>query len=160
MEVPRADGFDSFLEEHFDAIRRSLVVLVGDVDRAEELAQEAFARALARWSSVSAMDRPVAWVYVVAVNKARRDLRRNAYRLAPEPPLVVDDLAGAVSTSVALSAALATLAPRQRAVVVLRYLAGLSISEVAQALHCAEGTVKSTLHTALGRLRVEMEEEL
>ena len=159
MEVGRADGFDSFLEKNFDAIRRSLVLMVGDADRAEELAQEAFARALASWSSVSMMDRPVVWVYVVAVNKARRDLRRDSYRMAPELPLIVNDLAGAVSTSVALSAAVATLAPRQRAVVVLRYLADLSIGEVARALQCAEGTVKSTLHTALGRLRVEMEEE-
>lgn len=149
-----------FLDENFDSIRRSLALVVGDPDRAEDLTQEAFARAFARWPSVSSMDRPVAWVYVVALNKARRDLRRDSHQPTPEPVVVVDDLAGAVATSVSVSAALATLAPRQRAVVVLRYLAGLSTAEVAKALGCAEGTVKSTLHSALQRLRVTMEEPL
>jgi RNA polymerase sigma-70 factor (ECF subfamily) len=160
VELPTVDNFDSFLDENFDAIRRSLALVIGDVDRAEDLAQEAFARALGRWSAVSAMERPVAWVYVVALNKARRDLRRDRYRPVHQVPPVVEDIAGTVATSVALAAALATLAPRQRAVVVLRHLAGLSIGETAQALQCAEGTVKSTLHSALSRLRVEMEEEL
>lgn len=159
MGVRTADGFESFLTENFDAVRRSLTLAVGDADRAEELTQEAFARALARWSSVSAMDRPVGWVYVVAMNKARRDLRRERYPVVLPPP-AVDDMARTVATSVTVSAALATLAPRQRAVVVLRYLADLSVAEAAEALRCAEGTVKATLHSALVRLRVEMEEEV
>jgi RNA polymerase sigma factor (sigma-70 family) len=123
------------------------------------LAQEAFARALARWRSVSAMERPVAWVYVVAMNQARRDFRRDRRSLDLLPLTVTEDVAGSVATSVSLAAALATLAPRQRAVVVLRYLADLSTGEVAQALRCAEGTIKSTLHSALARLRVELEEQ-
>ncbi len=63
-------------------------------------------------------------------------------------------------TSISVQAALARLPLRQRAAVVLRYLGGLSVSEVAQAMGCAEGTVKATLHAALQRLRVEFSEEL
>jgi RNA polymerase sigma factor (sigma-70 family) len=51
------------------------------------------------------------------------------------------------------------LPARQRAVVVLRFLADLSTADVADALRCAEGTVKSTLHSALAHLRVEMDEQ-
>jgi RNA polymerase sigma factor (sigma-70 family) len=159
VKVHGGDGFDSFLDDNFDAVRRSLALVVGGADRAEELAQEAFARALAHWSSVSVMERPVAWVYVVALNIARRDLRRDRSVRLPDEVPDGEDVAGTVASSVSLMAAMATLAPRQRAVIVLRYLADLSTREVAQALRCAEGTVKSTLHTALARLRVEMEDE-
>jgi RNA polymerase sigma factor (sigma-70 family) len=58
-----------------------------------------------------------------------------------------------------VQAALEQLAPRQRAAVVLRYLGDLSVAEVARAMGCAEGTIKSTLHTALARLRVDLDEE-
>ena len=56
--------------------------------------------------------------------------------------------------------ALARLPLRQRAAVVLRFLGGLSVAEVAEAMGCAEGTVKATLHGALRRLRIECDEEL
>jgi RNA polymerase sigma factor (sigma-70 family) len=53
--------------------------------------------------------------------------------------------------------ALGRLPSRQREVVVLRYLAGLSTAETAEAMGCAEGTVKASLAKALGALRVDME---
>ena len=150
-------SFDEFLEEHYDRIRRAVVVALGDADRAQDVVQNAFAKAWARWSSVSRMERPAAWVYVVAMNRARSDLaRREPSRISAwqEP-----DPTGAVATSVTLRAALGSLAPRQRAVVVLRYLADLSTADVAEALRCSEGTVKSSLHAALAHLRVRMEED-
>ena len=60
---------------------------------------------------------------------------------------------------VALQNRLAQLAPRQRAAVVLRYLADLSVSEVAGAMGCSLGTAKATIHQALNRLRVTFEED-
>ena len=157
--------FDDFFDAHYDRVLRSLSLAFGDRGRAEEATQEAFARAWRRWGSVSALERPVAWVYVVATNEARRFLRRSG-REAPAPagggddrPAPDGDPAGAVATAVSLRAALAALAPRQRTAVVLRYLAGLSLAEVAAAMGCAEGTAKSTLHAALGRLRIELSDE-
>ena len=55
--------------------------------------------------------------------------------------------------------AITTLPPRQREAVVLRYLADLPLADVAEAMGCALGTVKATLHQALGSLRVELEED-
>ena len=54
--------------------------------------------------------------------------------------------------------AIATLPPRQREAVVLRYLADLPLADVADAMGCALGTVKATLHQALKALRIEFEE--
>src|SRR4051812_30340894 len=69
--------FEEFFRERYVEVVRSLRLVVGDDTRAEELAQEAFTRAFRRWSRVSALDRPVAWVYVVATNEARRAWRRD-----------------------------------------------------------------------------------
>ncbi len=153
------EGFDDFVAVHYESVRRALTVVLGDVQRAEDVTQEAFAQALRRWSAVSAMERPSAWLYVVAMNRARRDLRREVRPTCITRPAPAGDIAGAVATSVGIETALASLAPRQRAVVVLRYLADLSTAQVAEAMGCAEGTVKSTLHAALVHLRVEMKED-
>jgi RNA polymerase sigma-70 factor (ECF subfamily) len=149
-------GFETFFGEHYGAVLRSVAVTVGDRDRAEEVTQEAFARACRRWRSVSAMDKPVAWVYVVALNAERTRWRRE--QRAPGAALCeVHDPSGAVLDAVTLSEALDALTPRQRAVVVLRYLADLSTTDVATVMGCAPGTVKATLHQALRRLRVDLD---
>jgi RNA polymerase sigma factor (sigma-70 family) len=64
-----------------------------------------------------------------------------------------------VTVSISLASALATLPARQRTAVVLRFLADLSVAEIAEAMGCAEGTVKSTLHSALDRMRLRVEGE-
>jgi RNA polymerase sigma-70 factor (ECF subfamily) len=153
---------EEFVAANFDSVRRALTVALNDPSRAEDLAQEAFAKAWRRWPAVSMMERPVAWVYVVAMNRVRREFRRELGREAAireEPVSSLADHAHAVVTSVTLHTALAELAPRQRAAVVLRYLADLTVPEVAKAMGCAEGTVKSTLHSALSRLQVELTEK-
>lgn len=159
MGVPRAGSFDDFVAANYAAVLRGLSLAIGDPDRAEEMTQEAFARAYRHWHRVSEMERPVAWVYVVGVNAARRSFRRELRTGQPSLERHDEDHAGQVAVVVTIRAALDRLSPRQRLVVVLRYLAGLSTAEVADAMNCAEGTVKSTLHTALRALRVELDEE-
>lgn len=155
---------EQFISTNYERVRRSLAVALNDRSRAEELTQEAFAQAWRRWPSVAQMERPVSWVYVVAMNRVRREFRRDqrrsaiADRVAAPPPIAADP-AHAVVTSLTLHSALDELSPRQRAAVVLRYLADLTVPEVAAAMGCAEGTVKSTLHTALARLQLEMSED-
>jgi RNA polymerase sigma factor (sigma-70 family) len=162
----REDGavretFDSFFERQYEPVVRSLTLVFGDRSRAEDAAQAAFERAYRKWRTVSEMQRPGTWVYVVALRDARRRLQREADSGALE--VVEPGTAGIeerMVNTLYVRSALATLPLRQRAAVVLRYLVGLSVAEVAEAMGCAEGTVKATLHSALRRLRIECDEEL
>lgn len=148
----------------------SLTLYCGDRHVAEELAQEALARAWERWATVSLMDSPEAWTFRTALNLANSRFRRRLVERrvlaalgssrgrAHEP----DD-----TTVLAVRAAVQALPPRQRAVVVARWFLGYSVEETAALLDCAPGTVKSTTHKALARLRAgglldtdETEEEL
>lgn len=157
--VSAHEGFDDFFAAHYPKVVRSLTLATGDQAKAEELAQDAFAKACVRWQRVSAMDRPATWAYVAAVNADRRRYRRDAKALDVTP--IVEDVSdgtASVLERLTVSAALGQLAPRQRLAVVLRYFAGLQISEIAAAMKCAEGTVKSTIHAALERLRIDLED--
>jgi RNA polymerase sigma factor (sigma-70 family) len=104
------------------------------------------------------MDRPAGWVYVVAMRVAFRRRRRE-----PDSALLVDesgaggiDVAEGVVDRESLRDAIARLPERQRVAIVLRYLADLPLADVAAAMGCAVGTVKSTLHAARARLEVDL----
>ena len=151
--------FEEFFRERYVEVVRSMRLMVGDHARGEELAQEAFARACRHWRRVRNLDRPVAWVYVVATNEARREWRRDLrVAVLPDPPITVD-VTGGLATALDVRAAIAQLTDRQRAAVVLRYVADLPIAEIADVMGCAPGTVKATLHQALARMRVELESD-
>ncbi len=157
------ESFEAFFDAHYVEVVRALVLIAGPDGRAEDAAQEAFAQALRRWSRVRAMDRPVGWVIVVGVNRLKRWMARaeRLHAAAPADDRVEvgaghGDHADEVVAGNDLRAALDRLAPRQRATVVLRYLCDLPTAEVAEALGCSPGTVKSALHQALINLRVEL----
>jgi RNA polymerase sigma-70 factor (ECF subfamily) len=146
--------FEAFFEEHYDAVRRSLAVAFGDAALAEELAQDAFTRALASWRRVGRMERPAGWVYVAALRAGRRKRRDLVADEAHAP-----DIAPAVTQALDLHDAIARLPRRQRTALVLRFLADLPLADVALAMGCAVGTVKSTLHAALARLGEDLAEQ-
>jgi RNA polymerase sigma factor (sigma-70 family) len=158
--------FDAFFSDNYDAVRRALILAVGDADVGEEAAQEAFARAAGRWRRVKTMERPVAWVYVVGMNvvrtkmtRGRREKERQLLAVGPGTSGAPPDESAIVVDSLDIRAALDSLPARQRMAVVLRYLADLDTAHVASAMGCAPGTVKSTLHAALSHMRVELEED-
>ncbi len=153
------DGFEAFFDQEYGGVLRTVALAIGDRNRAEDVTQEAFARAFRKWRTVSGLHRPAAWVYVVAVNADRSRFRRDARpaRRPTQEELVAPDPTGAVVARVVVTDLLDRLPPRQRAAIVLRYLGDLTVPEVARALGCAEGTVKSALHDALRNLRVELE---
>lgn len=151
-------GFDDFFADNYDQVVRSLTLAVGDRARAEDAAQEAFAKAYRRWPSVAQMERPVGWVLVVAMNQMKRWIKRADRDFGESPPEEADH-AEVVAASASIRDALAVLPPRQRAAVVLRYLCDLPNADVAKALGCATGTIKSTLHAALKQLRLELEDD-
>ena len=152
------DEFGEFFRDNYGAVLRTVALVLRDRDRAEEVTQEAFARAFRRWRSVRAMERPRAWVTVVAVNAERRRWRRSRSEVqsSDTSPESIGDHAGVVVTTVSVREALSRLTDRQRAAVVLRYHADLPVSEIAEALGCAEGTVRATLHQSLIKMRVDL----
>lgn len=135
----------------------SLVVLTGDRAWAEDVAQEAMARAWLRWDEVASMANTTGWVYTVAFNLAKSGRRRQA----TESRANLRSIGGAdtersdpdVADRLALEAALGQMPSRQRTVIALRYYAGLSVAETAQVMGCAEGTVKSLTSAAIAKLR-------
>jgi RNA polymerase sigma factor (sigma-70 family) len=148
-----ARSYEAFFDENYESVRRALTVALVDSALAEDAAQDAFARAYIHWRTVSAMDRPAGWVYVVALRGGRRQRGR---RVGVVPPTPETDPIGTMLEREALEPTLARLPERQRIAIVLRYLADLPLVDVAAAMGCKVGTAKSTLHTALARLRVEM----
>jgi RNA polymerase sigma factor (sigma-70 family) len=148
------DDYEQFFREHYARVVASLRLAGGDAGDSEDAAQEAFAKAMLRWKSVSVMGRPATWVYVVAI----RELRRRRRDPWPSEERVVNeatlpDHASTVATETDIERAVQSLPPRQRLAVVLRFHADLTVPEVSRAMRCSEGTVKSTLHSALDRLR-------
>jgi RNA polymerase sigma-70 factor (sigma-E family) len=142
-------GSGSFEEFYADAVGRllgQLFPVTGDLHEAEEIVQEAFARAAVRWPRLRGYEQPEAWVRRVAMNLAAdraRRLRRQARALlrAGPPPQVPS-----VSVeTLALLEALRTLPVRQRQAIVLHYLVDLPVEEVARTLALRDGTVKSLL---------------
>ena len=153
----------AFCRELHPRLVSALALHCGDRDVASELAQEALARVWERWSSVSQMDAPEAWAYRVAFNLAasryrRRSAERRARtRLGPADEQVHEPDA---TDALAVRAAVASLPPRQRAAVILRYFADLSVDQTAEALQCAPGTVKSLTSQAIASLRDRFDVEV
>lgn len=149
---PSWSGPEAFVDDVRGGLVGALTLYVGDRAVAEELAQEALVRAWQRWDRLSA---PRAWVYRTAFNLARsgfrrRQAERRATRRAAVSDTVVDPDVG---DAVAVRRAVAALAPRQREAIVARYYADLTVSEAAEAMGCAAGTVKALTSQAIANLR-------
>ncbi|MEY9907246.1 RNA polymerase sigma-70 factor (ECF subfamily) [Catenulispora sp. MAP12-49] len=147
--------FDDF---YVGTVRRTTLAvfaMLGDMAEAEDAVAEAYLRAWARWSSVSVMSDPAAWVRTVAyrlkVSAWRSAVRRMAaYRRVGSPP----DMPELNPDHVALVAALQQLPEVQRRAIVLHYIAGLTIGEIAAETQTPDGTVKARLSRGRAKLAV------
>lgn len=156
----RSSEFEEFYQANYGRITALLLAVLGDRHEAEDAAQEAFARALARWPRLRTYDVPEAWVRRVALRLAvdsgrrlRRTLRLSARllgaRRVPEP-----EPEDSVTFS-ALGSALMRLPLREREVVVLHYFADMTADRIAAERGVPTGTVKARL--AAGRRHLERE---
>jgi RNA polymerase sigma-70 factor, ECF subfamily len=139
-------GFEDFYAAQFEPLVVQLAPYLGDVAEAQDVVQEAFCRAWPRWDRLAGYDDPAAWVRRVAWNLATSRWRRvrTSLRFARRERGVVVD--GPGPDRVVLEAALATLPPNHRRAIILHYLVGMSVAEIAGDVGAAEGTVKSWLH--------------
>jgi RNA polymerase sigma-70 factor (sigma-E family) len=156
MRVRRDDEFTAYVAARARLLRRSAYLLCGDWHRAEDLTQSALTKVYLAWSRVRRADNVDAYVRQVLV-RTYLDEQRRRWRSEQLSGETLDGLrpdpAAASDQRLDLLRALATLPPRQRAAVVLRCWEDLPITEVARALDCSEGTVKSQTSRGLAALR-------
>ncbi len=151
-QVPRS--FELAFADLYRLAYRVAFRILGDRGDAEDVAQETLARATLRWGKLH--DRPEGWVSRVASNLAvdRYRRRRREPAIATGPIGIVDDRTVERGD---LVTALRRLPRRQREVVVLRYVADLSEADVAAALGCSVGSVKTHASRGLSAMRRQFE---
>ncbi|XVS67049.1 SigE family RNA polymerase sigma factor [Actinosynnema sp. CA-299493] len=150
----RDEEFSRFFASRFDQARRTAYALCGDWLEAEEIAQNAFVRLYAHWPKVR---RESAEAYLrTIVTRLFLDSRRRGRgreQAVASPPESTVEADTSSDERQPLLAALRHVPPRQRAVLVLRYVHDLSIEQAAEVLRCSTGTVKSQTARGLQTLR-------
>lgn len=148
------ESFRRWAGERQLALLRTALLLTGDHHRAEDLVQEALTKVALRWRRLAAGN-PDGYARQILVRdniSAWRKTRREVVVADPADIRGPDPTAG-VDRRILLDRALATLTPRQRAVIVLRFYDDLTERDAAEAMGVSVGTVKSQTHLALRRLR-------
>jgi RNA polymerase sigma-70 factor (ECF subfamily) len=154
--------FEDFYVATFDRLVGQLFLVTGDLHDAEDVVQEALARAAVRWPRLRDYDAPEAWVRRVAMNLASDGFRRARRRLAVAVRLRLQadvDPRPQPLEEPALTDALRALPLAQRKVVVLHYLLDLPVDLVAAELAVPVGTVKSRLARARAALAARLAPE-
>lgn len=145
-----------FCNVEYPRLLGTLTLYCGDRSLAEELTQEALARACASWSKVRRMEAPGPWVNRVAINLANSNFRRRAAEKRAKEKLesrTIPSPSGDLDIEMVLRQEVAALPKRQRAALVLRYYGDLSVAATAEALSTSEGSVKRLTHEAIDTLR-------
>ena len=158
-------GSESDLEalfaQHWPRAYRVAFLIAHDHAAAEDIAQEAFLAAIRRLDRFDRRRPFGPWLSAIVANRSidwlrARATRREAGGEAPEVAAAPEPRSGAYSAEVL--AALATLSPEHRTVVVLRYVLEYTPGEIARALELPRGTVNSRLRRGLDALETELRE--
>jgi RNA polymerase sigma-70 factor (sigma-E family) len=159
--VTAAEEFIEFAEVTSPRLRRTAFLLCGDWHTAEDLVQTTLAKVFVSWRKIRRQDAAHAYAARTLVNTylADKRLKRVAEVLTgrlPERPVESPP----PELRIVVLEALATLPPRGRAVVVLRYWEDMSVEQVAAVLGCSQGNVKSQSARALDKLRAVLGDAL
>jgi RNA polymerase sigma-70 factor (ECF subfamily) len=158
------EAFAALMQRHRDWVRWLLRAFVHDGDVVEDLAQETFARVYRNREEYVPRGSFVAWLKRIAVNQAKDYLRRQKSRAeAPledtEDLLIADRRQEPLAALAAgclqqeLRAAIQVLPDEQRLPVIMHYFGDMSLPDIAWAMRCPVGTVKSRLFYGLRRVR-------
>ncbi|MDQ3886032.1 MAG: SigE family RNA polymerase sigma factor [Actinomycetota bacterium] len=167
MDQHDEQEFAEYFVARRDAVRRTAYLICGDWHRADDLAQTAFVALHRRWRKIR--DKRALDAYVrrslmrAAIDESRRPWRReHAVEELPDTSSngFEDTVDNVVARRSALVDGLQRVPPRQRAVLVLRFFEGQSVADVATALNCTEGTVKSQTARGLDALRAALGDAL
>lgn len=151
--------FDTWYRQEYARLVNTISFVVGDRAVAIDAASEACTRALAKWDRVQAMDQPGGWIYKVALNDARRRLKRVAKERSAlnEQALSVPTITLPVEHDHELWEAVNRLPDRMRETFVLRYVADLTEPAIARTLGIGRGSVATMLRRGHRRLANELQ---
>lgn len=153
--------YEAFCRDEHPRLVGTLSLYCGDSFVAEELAQEALARAYRDWHKVAEMAAPGAWAHRVAMNLAKSYFRRRAAerraRARQTAQARAVEPAPEVAEALAVRRAVAALPERQRRTLLLRFYRGLSVAETAALTGQSESAVTSLTHRALKGLRAGLD---
>lgn len=148
-----------FISSELDAVLRFARALVGERGTAEDIVQDVMARLIAEPERFAAIDHPGAYVRRMVANRYV-SWGRKWFRVRPTAEVrlaeQIADPADRVAEAESLKSSLARLPRNQRAVLVMRFYAEMDDDEIAQALGCSAGTVRSHASRALATLRVAL----
>ena len=156
---PGEETFEEFFAREAPALVRLANAILWDAQAAEEVVQDAFAKALLRWHRI---ENPAGYLRTSVVQGCRGEIRRNAVRQRIRPrseqPWIAQPDATAADAPLDpdLLAAIARLSATQRMVVVCRFWGDMSEADIAEAIGRRPGTVKSSLSRALARLERDL----
>ncbi|HEX7167660.1 MAG TPA: sigma-70 family RNA polymerase sigma factor [Acidimicrobiales bacterium] len=151
--------FADWYRDAHPGLLEAVLRAVGRHALAEDAVEDAFEKAFARWDDVQAMRSPRGWVYRVAVNEARRQLRREVRDLERATVAFAGRPDAVAPPAGEAWLAVRELPIRQRTAVVLRHVAGMTEAEVAQAMGVTRSTVSSALAAAYRKLGDELADE-
>lgn len=161
--MDRDEEFRDLFADECASVTRTVYLIVQDEGRAEEITQDAFVQLFRNWRKVADYDRPGAWVRQVAIRRAINAVnreRRLAAALARWLPTLEPVVPAGPDVSAEVMSAIASLAPKQRAALVLFYFEDRPVDEVAELLDCAPSTAGVHLHRARERMAQLLTEEV
>jgi RNA polymerase sigma-70 factor (ECF subfamily) len=158
-----AEVMDQVVRERRPALVGYAYLVCGSRSDAEEITQEAIVRTFARGRTKTSVAQAESYIRRAIVNEAidrsrRRKVAENRRALVAVPDAVAGH-AGAVASDAYLEYLLSTLAPQERAVVVLKYVDDLTVAQIGAAMKLADGTVKRYLSNAAAKLRGLIEDD-
>jgi RNA polymerase sigma-70 factor, ECF subfamily len=157
------EDFDRLYRNAYPRVYRTLVVILGDPDEAEDCTQDAFVKAFQAWKRWRPDAPAEAWIHRIAVNRAISHRRSARLRSVGELLRRLGRPAGStdpaqVATRPDLLTALRSIPPKLAAAIVLRHYHGYNNREIAAALGVSERTIGTRLNQAAARLRPLIEE--
>jgi RNA polymerase sigma-70 factor (sigma-E family) len=156
------ESYTEYVTARLPVLRRIAFLLCGDEHRADDIVQNAITRLYVHWRKARVAENLDAYVRTIVVRTFLNEQRTGWFsrtRLMGEPPEELAPPGPDVETSQVLHAALRRVPPKQRAVLVLRFLYDLPVVEVAGILGCSTGNVKSQTSHGLAALRKHLDNQ-
>jgi RNA polymerase sigma factor (sigma-70 family) len=147
-------GFRAVYTTHYGNLVQLANVTTGGLPAAEDLVQDVFVELYRRRAEVAD---PAAWLRRATINRCTSWVRRRMVERRHAPGIRETPVGALSPDAVAVRTALSRLRPRHRAAVFLKYYLDLSEAEIAAALACRPGTVKSLLHRGLNVMKEHLD---